>query len=725
MRLMLLAAVAGEHVLLIGPPGTAKSLLARRLRLAFRDAVYFERLLTQFSVPEDLFGPYMLTKLNEDRFVRRTVGYLPTADVAFLDEIFKANPAILNALLSILQERIFHNDSDEPEPHVPLKCLVGASNELPPPGELSALYDRFLVRCEAHYVDNFSALLLSGTEESPTLPQELSFTVEELAEISRQAAGVEIPPRVIELLSAFRTFAEGKKVPVSDRRWLKIRKLLRIAAFTQGRLRVAPVDCLLILPCVVPLSVDGSSNPTLREITSWLESRLFEATPQNAGQVEFHIGLWQAKLGTTLSSGRFDRTQIFGMKTQAEEWQHRAHAHRDELTFSLQNPAMLTSAWISQSMLAQVVERLSRTAAEFEPWVNQIDRIVAGFEDLLQRTDASTDPNGALLPTVSSLATVTYLDFTLPGNWSSRSPSTGAWSQIPPPAKGVRIAWDDSLHYRFQFNDSAATPMLLAHLMRDFGNRPQFRSLSLSKATINDLKGIRSATQLNELSIDSCTVSSLAGVETLLRLRRFSAVSCNQLTKIDELANCTDLRSVDLQATNVTSIQPIEHAPLLQSLSIADTPVTVLASLEFLPALESLNIDGLNVSDWRPLAHLSSCQNLSMRRARISDLKDIQAARELRSLALDSTGISTLVPLQGMPKLAILSIAQTAVAILDPLETLPSLSELNLSSTGVTDLTPLVRITSLRKLTMTQTTRVHDTEKTYLKAALPQCNVTW
>eukprot|EP01026_Neomeris_dumetosa_P047706 TRINITY_DN4104_c0_g2_i2.p2 TRINITY_DN4104_c0_g2~~TRINITY_DN4104_c0_g2_i2.p2 ORF type:complete len:318 (-),score=43.90 TRINITY_DN4104_c0_g2_i2:51-1004(-) len=149
VRLLLLAALSGEHALFIGPPGTAKSELGRRLS-KLCDGTYFERLLTRFSVPEELFGPLSMRALEEDKYIRQTKGYLPQANVAFVDEIFKANSAILNTLLTLLNERLF--DNGQTREKVPLVCLVGASNELPESEELDALYDRFLIRRKVQQV---------------------------------------------------------------------------------------------------------------------------------------------------------------------------------------------------------------------------------------------------------------------------------------------------------------------------------------------------------------------------------------------------------------------------------------------------------------------------------------------------------------------------------------------------------------------------------------------
>jgi len=254
VRLLLLAGLCGEHILYLGPPGTAKSELGRRLSQLTKGS-YFERLLTRFSVPEELFGPLSMRALEEDKYVRKTRGYLPNADVAFIDEIFKANSAILNTLLTILNERLFDNGSSRTE--VPLICLVAASNELPESEELDALYDRFLFRREVKQVSPGGlAELLSSTANTEQarrdhveLP-EMPLTLEQFQAIRSAAVkSVAVPPGVIALITDLRTYLQDKVEPpcyVSDRRLVKSIAMLQVSAYTNGRSQVSEVDCLLL-----------------------------------------------------------------------------------------------------------------------------------------------------------------------------------------------------------------------------------------------------------------------------------------------------------------------------------------------------------------------------------------------------------------------------------------------------------------------------------------------
>src|SRR3954470_9537094 len=152
VRMLLITLVAGEHMLIVGPPGTAKSALVRQLaRLV--DARYFEYLLTRFSEPNEIFGPVDIKAFREGTFVRRVEAMLPDAEIVFLDEIFKSNSAILNALLSILNERRFFTGSATIR--VPLCSLFGATNEVPNDDALGAIFDRFLVRTLSENLDSF------------------------------------------------------------------------------------------------------------------------------------------------------------------------------------------------------------------------------------------------------------------------------------------------------------------------------------------------------------------------------------------------------------------------------------------------------------------------------------------------------------------------------------------------------------------------------------------
>jgi len=293
IAISLLSAISGQSIFLYGLPGTAKSLIARRLSHVFRDTTHFEYLMQNFSTPEDVFGPVSIQELKKDNYIRKTDGYLPTADFAFLDEIWKSSPAILNTLLTIINERIFRNGGKDAK--VPLKALIAASNETPPPGQgLEALYDRFVMRIVVDPMkerENFEKLLDGGFVSADIeVPEMLQFSNDEWEEFPNDIYRITISKEVFAIINSIRSSIDQfnkdnpeVEVYVSDRRWQKIAFILKASAFLCDRTEVIPVDTLILRHClwtlegnregiddIVVRSVKQFSCTNYEESNNWL-----------------------------------------------------------------------------------------------------------------------------------------------------------------------------------------------------------------------------------------------------------------------------------------------------------------------------------------------------------------------------------------------------------------------------------------------------------------------
>ena len=313
ISLSLLAALAGESIILLGPPGVAKSMVARQLKTAFREAQSFEYLMSRFSTPDEIFGPVSIQKLKtSDTYERAVEGYLPTADVVFLDEIWKAGPAIQNTLLTVINEKIFRNGNREM--HLPLKLLVAASNELPAKGEgLEALWDRFVIRIESRPIKlekNFRAMLLEANESHTDLTDstdeanamsvcDIRISPKEYVEWAKNISKIGVKEEVLDAISAIRKAlravnvdeaAERRNIYVSDRRWKNIVRLLRTSAFMQDREEVDICDLLPIYHCLwqEPEERDAIRNIVIRALFSPFAEKLVEMKNALAEDIKYH-----------------------------------------------------------------------------------------------------------------------------------------------------------------------------------------------------------------------------------------------------------------------------------------------------------------------------------------------------------------------------------------------------------------------------------------------------
>jgi len=250
IRLLLVAVVAGEHAVLLGPPGTAKSALIRSLSQLLQ-ARYFEYLMTRFTEPNEVFGPVDIAAFREGNYRRRTDGMLPEAEIVFLDEVFKSNSAILNALLTLLNERRVVVGAQSIR--CPLISVFGASNEVPSDETLNAVYDRFLIRVRSDNLDayHFSELLSRGVQyELRSMARQTMEPLVSSSELATLSANVGKQMRFSDGFLAtykgvvFQIRAEG--ITLSDRRVVKLLKLFAANAFLDGR-QTADASDLFVL----------------------------------------------------------------------------------------------------------------------------------------------------------------------------------------------------------------------------------------------------------------------------------------------------------------------------------------------------------------------------------------------------------------------------------------------------------------------------------------------
>ena len=267
IRLALLSAVAGESIFFLGPPGTAKSMISSRIHHAFKDGTkYFEYLMNEFSTPDEIFGSVKLKGLDEGIYEKNTSGYLPEANVAFLDEIWKSGPAILNTLLTIINEKKFRNGNTINK--VPLQILLSASNELPKEkAGLEALYDRFIIRTMVNPVsiDNEGAFfnLCEKSGKELVVPENMKNSLLSIEEVNGWAEKIDKVvltekiknvimeiKRELEVKNQEKNRDEKEKFYVSDRRWKKIIHLLKTSAFLCNRKEVDLMDMQLVTYCI-------------------------------------------------------------------------------------------------------------------------------------------------------------------------------------------------------------------------------------------------------------------------------------------------------------------------------------------------------------------------------------------------------------------------------------------------------------------------------------------
>lgn len=249
VRTLVVAMLAGQHSLVLGPPGTAKSELARELTGRIEGAEYWEILLSKFTAPTRMFGPIDVGALSQGEYRQVYDGRATTAHIAFMDEIFKCSTAALNETLAFLNERIYHPENGGAPIRCPLISAITASNELPVGEESAAIYDRLLVRIEVGYLadpSNFAALIRSAVVERKA-PTRTTVTLDQLQRaVTEEVPAVGVPDLVVDAVCTLRAALRRQELVASDRRWRQAVRLLQASAYLDGRSAVGESDLTVL-----------------------------------------------------------------------------------------------------------------------------------------------------------------------------------------------------------------------------------------------------------------------------------------------------------------------------------------------------------------------------------------------------------------------------------------------------------------------------------------------
>jgi len=279
VEMVALSAIAEEHVLVIGPPGTAKSEAVRRIARA-TGGQYFEYLLGRFTEPSEIFGPVDLHKLKDGMVETDTLGMLPEADIAFLDEIFQGSTAILNTLLGILNERVFRRGHTNVR--CPLRVCVGASNSLPENAALAAFSDRFLVRCFVDPIPDpmLEQLLESGwiLNQAPGLPPAGLNDIDVLTVAARRADMSGVRPHIAQAIRTLR----GAGISLTDRRAVRAQKLIAAAALIAGRDKPTEADLWPLIFVLPTREQQSLGRDSLRDLLSATENSTLPIAAEEA-----------------------------------------------------------------------------------------------------------------------------------------------------------------------------------------------------------------------------------------------------------------------------------------------------------------------------------------------------------------------------------------------------------------------------------------------------------